>query len=60
MLDGQLPSLVFMVRVVPKKRTDVPMMTTRFTCSSRHQHSITPGATIVDSCMADRMRQMHG
>lgn len=56
MLDGQLPSLVFMVRVVPKKRTDVPMMTTRFTCSSRHQHSITPGATIVDSCMADRMR----
>ncbi len=30
------PSLVFRVRVVPKKTTDVPMMTTRFTYHSRH------------------------
>lgn len=33
---GAIPIFVFSDMVVPKKTTDVPMMTTRFTCSNTH------------------------
>ena len=32
---GSAPIFVFVDREVPKKMTDVPMMTTRFTCNAR-------------------------
>ena len=35
--EGSVPIFVFMVRVVPKNTTDVPMMTTRFTCRGKHE-----------------------
>ncbi len=40
-----------MVRVVPKKITDVPMMTTRFTCCTHHSPITASGTSFSKAYM---------